>query len=86
MFLNYLTNYVPGVWSEKDGCTGCEETHLPLSKDREAWPTVLVAVSVAAPSPFLPEVLERISSLDYPQSCMALFIHNQVSSTMIFSH
>lgn len=78
MFLNYLTNYVPNVWSEETGCIGCDETFITLSDDKETWPTVLIAVLVPVPSPFLLEVLEAISGLDYPQSKMSLFLHNQV--------
>ena len=85
VFLNYLTNYVPGVWSESGGCRGCEETSSPLPEDKEAWPAVLVAVSVPSPSPFLAEMLERVSSLDYPLSHLSLFIHNQVSITVTVS-
>jgi hypothetical protein len=77
VFLNYLTNYVPGMWSEESGCTGCNETHVPLPDDKGVWPTVLVAVMIPGPSPFLLEMLESVSGLDYPQSRMSLFIHNQ---------
>ena len=80
VFLNYLTNYVPRVWSEENGCMGCNETHVPLSDDRAKWPTVLVAVMIPGPSPFLLEMLESMSGLDYPQSRMSLFVHNQVAS------
>ena len=85
MFLNYLANYVPGVWSESGGCRGCEETSSPLPEDKEAWPAVLVAVTVPSPSPFLSDMLERVTSLDYPLSRLSLFIHNQVSNTVIVS-
>lgn len=81
IFLNYLTNYVPDMWSEEKGCTGCDETHTPLPEDREAWPTVLVAIVIPDPSPFLLEVLEHVSGLDYPQSRMSLFLHNQVNTS-----
>jgi hypothetical protein len=77
VFLNYLANYVPGVWSESGGCRGCEETSSPLPEDKEAWPAVLVAVTVPSPSPFLSDMLERVTSLDYPLSRLSLFIHNQ---------
>lgn len=83
VFLNYLTNYVPEMWSEEKGCTGCDETHIPLPEDKEAWPIVLVAIVIPGPSPFLLEVLEHVSGLDYPQSRMALFLHNQVSTLLI---
>ena len=79
MFLNYLTNYVPGVWSEETGCTGCSETHTPLPDDEGVWPTVLLAVTIPAPAPFLLEVLGRLTGLEYPLSRMSLFVHNQVS-------
>lgn len=78
VFLNYLTNYVPGIWSEADGCTACDETYFPLPDDSGVWPTVLVAMMIPGPSPFLLEVLEGVSGLDYPHSRMSLFLHNQV--------
>lgn len=77
VFLNYLTNYVPGIWSEADGCTACDETYFPLPDGSGVWPTVLVAMMIPGPSPFLLEVLEGVSGLDYPHSRMSLFLHNQ---------
>ena len=41
---------------------------------------VLVAVSIPGPSPFLLEVLESVSALDYPPEKMGIFVHNEVRS------
>ena len=79
VFLNYLANYVPGVWSQEEGCVVCGEQHQPLPKERKLWPTVLVAIEIPGPSPFLTEFLERVVSLDYPVKRMSLFLHNQVT-------
>ena len=70
------------MWSEEGGCTGCSETFITLPEGKEtSWPTVVVAVIIPGPSPFLLEVLEAISSQDYPLSKMTLFLHNQVPSS-----
>ena len=56
----------------------CEETRQPLPEKKEAWPLVLVGVSIAGPSPFLLEMLEKVTALDYPTERMGLFVHNEV--------
>nr|XP_014352218.1 PREDICTED: procollagen-lysine,2-oxoglutarate 5-dioxygenase 3 [Latimeria chalumnae] len=40
------------------------------------FPQVTVGIFIEQPTPFFPEFLERLSTLDYPQSKLHLFIHN----------
>lgn len=60
----------------------CEEWHKELPQEEETWPTVVLAVFIERPGPFLPEVLERVTQLDYPKSKMSLFVHNAVSQSL----
>lgn len=57
----------------------CKEWIQPLPDDEEAWPTVILAVFVKAPTPFLQDVLERIYQLNYPKSKIILWVYNSVS-------
>ncbi len=83
-FLNNLGNYIPNAWTEQDGCLVCKEWHKELPLEKKTWPTVVLAVFVERPSPFLSEVLERVTQLDYPKSRMSLFVHNAVSQKPLF--
>ncbi len=86
VFLNFLTNYIPGLWNDVDGCTGCQEGLIHLPTDRAEWPSVTLAVFIEQPTPFLPEVLEKISQLDYPKDKITLWVHNAVSYIQCMSH
>ena len=67
LYLNHLSNYVPGVWNETDGCLICKEWLWELPSDRDLWPSVVLAVFVEVPTPFLQDVLESVYKLDYPK-------------------
>lgn len=30
LYLNYLSNYVPGMWNKENGCIGCNENIIKL--------------------------------------------------------
>ncbi len=78
-FLNNLGNYIPSAWNEEDGCLVCGEWRKELPQDKGTWPMVVLAVFIEKPSPFLAEMLERATQLDYPKNRMSLFVHNAVS-------
>ena len=80
MYLNHLGNYIPDVWSEEKGCVSCAEGLVKLPAVRSEWPRVTLAVMVEQPTPFLLEVLEHITRLDYPKKRMSLWVHNAVGA------
>ena len=54
--------------------------HLPLFLFQEAdYPTVLVAMFVEYPTPFIREYFQRVANFDYPKSKIQIYIHNNVS-------
>lgn len=77
IFLNYLGNYIPNQWNQENGCVHCSQDNIELPSDRDTWPTVFLALFVETPTPFLPQVLEKIQRLDYPTQRMSVWIHNQ---------
>lgn len=77
--LNYLGNYVPTAWTHETGCGICDDDLLDLSElPDEEMPIVQIAVFIEQPTPFLPEFLERLTTLNYPMERLRLFIHNNV--------
>ena len=82
LYLNNLGNYIPSAWNTTEGCMICKEWAQELPVERESWPTVLLAVLVERPSPFLTEMLERVALLDYPKDKMTLLVHNAVSAVL----
>uniref|UniRef100_A0A3B3HII2 Procollagen-lysine, 2-oxoglutarate 5-dioxygenase 2 n=1 Tax=Oryzias latipes TaxID=8090 RepID=A0A3B3HII2_ORYLA len=75
MYLNYLGNYVPNAWNYENGCSGCDDDLLDLTQ-LEEYPNVLVGVFIEQPTPFLPEFLHRLLTLDYPKDKLQVFVHN----------
>uniref|UniRef100_A0A3P8WAE7 procollagen-lysine 5-dioxygenase n=1 Tax=Cynoglossus semilaevis TaxID=244447 RepID=A0A3P8WAE7_CYNSE len=75
MYLNYLGNYVPNTWNYEHGCSYCDDDVLDLSELKE-YPKVLVGVFIEQPTPFLPEFLHRLLTLDYPKDKLNVFVHN----------
>ncbi|KAF7235757.1 Multifunctional procollagen lysine hydroxylase and glycosyltransferase LH3 [Varanus komodoensis] len=75
--LNYLGNYIPNAWTYEGGCEVCDEGLLDLTDVPESsYPRVLLGVFIEQPTPFFPEFLRRLVTLDYPYSQISLFIHN----------
>uniref|UniRef100_W5N9S9 procollagen-lysine 5-dioxygenase n=1 Tax=Lepisosteus oculatus TaxID=7918 RepID=W5N9S9_LEPOC len=75
--LNYLGNYVPTAWTHEAGCGICDDDLLDLGDlTDEELPTVLIGVFIEQPTPFLPEFLERLTTMNYPTEKLRLFIHN----------
>jgi hypothetical protein len=44
----------------------------------DSYPTVLVAVFIDQPTPFLEEFLDKIYHTEYPKQKLHLFVHNSV--------
>ncbi|KAJ8254739.1 hypothetical protein GJAV_G00196850 [Gymnothorax javanicus] len=77
--LNYLGNYVPTAWTHETGCGICDDDLLDLSELSDAeMPIVQIGVFIEQPIPFMPEFLERLTTLNYPTDRLRLFIHNNV--------
>jgi hypothetical protein len=45
----------------------------------KSYPTVLVAVFIEQPTPFLEEFLEKLYHTEYPKEKLHLFVQNSVS-------
>lgn len=44
---------------------------------------IYIAVFIEYPTPFLREYFEKILNLNYPKTRLAMFIHNQVRSSLV---
>lgn len=79
IFLNYLSNYLIHEWREGK-CVSCVEEMAALPQE---LPTVLVAVFIDQPTPFLQLFFERLAALDYPKKKMTVFLRNSVSQPAV---
>uniref|UniRef100_A0A4W4EDD6 procollagen-lysine 5-dioxygenase n=1 Tax=Electrophorus electricus TaxID=8005 RepID=A0A4W4EDD6_ELEEL len=75
IYLNYLANYIPNAWNYEHGCIVCDRDTVDLSLLAE-YPRVRVGVFIEQPTPFLPEFLQRLLTLDYPKDKLDVFFHN----------
>lgn len=81
--VNSLGNYIANSWNLQDGCQSCNDDRIDLSKKKESQlPSVVVAIFIHEPTPFLEEFFQKIDKLDYPKSRIFLFVHNKVSSIL----
>ncbi|GFG29485.1 hypothetical protein Cfor_05047, partial [Coptotermes formosanus] len=77
LVLNTLGNYLANSWNLEDGCLSCWDDSVVLEdKDPESYPTVLVAVFIEQPTPFLEEFLDKIYYIEYPRQKLHLFVCN----------
>ncbi|OWF41242.1 procollagen-lysine,2-oxoglutarate 5-dioxygenase 1-like isoform X2 [Mizuhopecten yessoensis] len=76
---NRIANYLGDGWTQSMGCQSCGRDYISLRdvKD-EDFPTVLVAVMIEQPTPFLNEFLGHIRDQIYPKQKIDLFVHNKV--------
>lgn len=75
--INSLGNYLAKSWVKDKGCLACSETELDevvLTPDKA--PTVMLAVFIEGPMPFLSLFLSKIDKLTYPRKSIKLFIHS----------
>ncbi|XP_053492740.1 procollagen-lysine,2-oxoglutarate 5-dioxygenase 2 [Ictalurus furcatus] len=75
IYFNYLANYIPNAWTYEQGCTICDQDMLDLSQLAD-YPRVRIGVFIEQPTPFLPEFLQRLLTLDYPKDKLDVFFHN----------
>uniref|UniRef100_A0A1B6LRI1 procollagen-lysine 5-dioxygenase n=1 Tax=Graphocephala atropunctata TaxID=36148 RepID=A0A1B6LRI1_9HEMI len=77
--LNTLANYLAEYWTAADGCLACKENTIEIQKIPEVdYPTVVIAVHVTVPTPFIREAFDKILQLDYPKNKIYFFIANSV--------
>ncbi|XP_031829351.1 procollagen lysyl hydroxylase isoform X1 [Nomia melanderi] len=77
--LNSLGNYLAQAWNSEGGCVMCWEGTTELDKTLpETYPTVLIAIFIEKPTPFLEEFLKAVYNQAYPKSKLHLFLHNNV--------
>ncbi|KAF5884738.1 procollagen-lysine,2-oxoglutarate 5-dioxygenase 3-like, partial [Clarias magur] len=77
--LNYLGNYVPTAWTYERGCGVCDDDLLYLNDvPDDEMPRVLIAVFIEQATPFIQELLQRLTTINYPHTRLRLFIHNNV--------
>uniref|UniRef100_A0A4W5R4N3 Procollagen-lysine,2-oxoglutarate 5-dioxygenase 1 n=1 Tax=Hucho hucho TaxID=62062 RepID=A0A4W5R4N3_9TELE len=69
--INYLSNYIPTVWTFETGCSGCLE-------DLREYPLVVIGIFIQQPTPFVSVFFESLLKLEYPKNRLKLFIYNQV--------
>uniref|UniRef100_A0A4W5QXR1 Procollagen-lysine,2-oxoglutarate 5-dioxygenase 1 n=1 Tax=Hucho hucho TaxID=62062 RepID=A0A4W5QXR1_9TELE len=76
--INYLSNYIPTVWTFETGCSGCLEDLRPLSGLKESeYPLVVIGIFIQQPTPFVSVFFESLLKLEYPKNRLKLFIYNQ---------
>ncbi|KAG5672352.1 hypothetical protein PVAND_002485 [Polypedilum vanderplanki] len=73
--LNNFGNYLAGAYVDGE-CVTCLENNIP-EKERTSF-TVLIALFVENPTPFLEEFFDKIFSLNYPKNNLHIFVHNNV--------
>ncbi|KAA0704961.1 Procollagen-lysine,2-oxoglutarate 5-dioxygenase 2 [Triplophysa tibetana] len=77
IYLNYLANYIPNAWNYERGCTICDHDMVKWAQLKETeYPRVTVGIYIEQPTPFLPEFLQRLLTLDYPKDKLDVFVHN----------
>lgn len=74
--LNNFGNYLAGAFVKKE-CKVCKETRINLVEDD--LPSVMLALFVEKPTPFVREFFEKVYNLNYPKENLHLFIHSNVA-------
>ncbi|XP_013189452.1 procollagen-lysine,2-oxoglutarate 5-dioxygenase isoform X2 [Amyelois transitella] len=74
--LNNLGNYLAQSWSKEKGCAICKEKKVELQED--SLPTIMMAVFIEQPTPFLEEFLLSLLETDYPKEKIHLLLRNNV--------
>lgn len=74
--LNRLANYIPDGWRPDHECPACiAKKDTPSGADK-----VTIGVFVDGQTPFLSSMLNRLSSLDYDQQYLSIFVYNNHES------
>ena len=74
--LNRLANYIPGGWRPDYGCPECLSEKVEISGNQK----VTIALFIDGQTPFLQNMLNRVSSLDYDQQYLSIFVYNNHES------
>lgn len=75
LVLNNFGNYLAGAFVDGE-CVSCQENVIP-EEDKKSF-TVLIALFVEIPTPFLEEFFDKILALNYPKNKLHLFVHNRI--------
>ncbi|OTF81912.1 hypothetical protein BLA29_008331 [Euroglyphus maynei] len=77
--LNSLGNYLAKSWHPSIGCQSCNDDkriNLSVSIDHNDYPHVLMAIIIVKPTPFFPEFLDYLTSLEYYKNRITIFIQS----------
>lgn len=75
LVLNNFGNYLAGAFIDSE-CVTCVENNIPEEKQTSF--TVLIALFVEFPTPFLEEFFDKILTINYPKEKVHLFVHNKI--------
>lgn len=75
LILNNFGNYIGGAF-ENGVCKRCQENTIP--EDQHYDFTVLIALFIEVPSPFLEEFFDKILALNYPEDKIHLLVQSSV--------
>ncbi|XP_066463567.1 procollagen-lysine,2-oxoglutarate 5-dioxygenase 1 [Eleutherodactylus coqui] len=78
LYMNYLGNYIPRVWTFETGCVICEEGLRSLAgfKADDSFPLVVVGIFIEQLTPFVSEFFKRLTNLQFPKKRLQLYIAN----------
>ncbi|XP_063546470.1 procollagen-lysine,2-oxoglutarate 5-dioxygenase [Cydia strobilella] len=74
--LNHLGNYLAKSWSASEGCALCSANKIQIKE--ETLPSVMLAVFIEQPTPFLEEFLKQLIDINYPKEKLHLLLRNNV--------
>lgn len=74
--LNNYGNYLARAFAEGE-CKWCEKDNIEDEAQQTSF-TVLVALFIESPMPFLEEFFDKILTMNYPKEKIHIFIHNRV--------
>lgn len=75
LVLNNFGNYLAGAFVDGE-CVECIENNIPEEQQKSF--TILIALFVEVPMPFLEEFFDKIIALNYPKNQIHIFVHNNV--------
>lgn len=76
MYLNNYGNYLANAFVNGE-CRWCYDDYIE-DEEKQISFTVLVAVFIENPTPFLEEFFDKILTMTYPKNKIHIFVHNRV--------